>query len=222
MKYDLHDHLFIVKNSTVFADDPVPIWHQDICNHRNDIAWSAFICSAQVWWILGLSNSGYPAPIPRFCFRITTAWWFYYDIYCFENYFVALNSINLIFLSLTGLPLWNTGSQNTEIGIQLTFLAAFLKCNLPFPHITTNKHCLGSDMCNSNIWIWPRKKWCGVPCGKCIYKHGRQCGLCCELDSFTVSLHSTNGRQMPAVRAAQRDCQLPLRNGGNSHHSLIC
>ena len=39
------------------------------------------------------------------------------------------------------------------------------------------------------------------------------------IDSFTVSLHSTNGRHLPAVRALQRDCQLPLKIGGNSHWS---
>ena len=36
-------------------------------------------------------------------------------------------------------------------------------------------------------------------------------------DSFTVSLHSLNSRQMPAVKAVQGDCQWPLENGGNSH-----
>ena len=35
------------------------------------------------------------------------------------------------------------------------------------------------------------------------------------VDSFTVPLHSPNGRQMPAIRAVQGDCQLPLQNGGN-------
>ena len=41
------------------------------------------------------------------------------------------------------------------------------------------------------------------------------------IDSFTVSLHSPNGRhlQMPAVRAVQRDCQWHLKNGGNCHQS---
>ena len=39
------------------------------------------------------------------------------------------------------------------------------------------------------------------------------------LDSFTVSLHSPNGRQMPAVRAVQGDCQWPLKNSKNSHWS---
>ena len=32
-----------------------------------------------------------------------------------------------------------------------------------------------------------------------------------SLDSFTVSLHSPNGRQMPAVRSVQGDCQWPLK-----------
>ena len=31
-----------------------------------------------------------------------------------------------------------------------------------------------------------------------------------DLDSFTVSLHSTNGRHLPAIRAVQGDCQWPL------------
>ena len=39
------------------------------------------------------------------------------------------------------------------------------------------------------------------------------------LDSFTVPLHSPNGRQLPAVRAVQRDCHWGLKNGGNSHWS---
>ena len=33
---------------------------------------------------------------------------------------------------------------------------------------------------------------------------------CLGLDSFTVSLHSPNGRQLPAVRVVQGDCQWPL------------
>ena len=40
-----------------------------------------------------------------------------------------------------------------------------------------------------------------------------------SIDSFTISLHSPNGRQMPAIRAVQGDCQWPLKNGGNSHWS---
>ena len=39
------------------------------------------------------------------------------------------------------------------------------------------------------------------------------------LESFTVSLHSPNGRHLPAIRAVQGDCQLPLKNNGNSHWS---
>ena len=39
------------------------------------------------------------------------------------------------------------------------------------------------------------------------------------VDSFTVSLHSPNGRHLPAVRAVQGDCQWPLKNGGNSRWS---
>ena len=39
------------------------------------------------------------------------------------------------------------------------------------------------------------------------------------IDSFTVSSHSPSGRQMPAVRAAQGDCQWLLINSGNSHQS---
>ena len=39
------------------------------------------------------------------------------------------------------------------------------------------------------------------------------------LDPFTVSLHSPNGRRLPAVRAVQGDCKWPLKNGGNSHRS---
>ena len=38
------------------------------------------------------------------------------------------------------------------------------------------------------------------------------------IDCFTVSLHSSNGRQMPAIRAEQGDCERPL-NSGNSHRS---
>ena len=39
------------------------------------------------------------------------------------------------------------------------------------------------------------------------------------IDYFTVSLHSTNGRHLPAVRAVQGDCQWPLQNGGNFQQS---
>ena len=38
-------------------------------------------------------------------------------------------------------------------------------------------------------------------------------------DSFTVPLHSPNGRHLPAVRAAERNCHWGLKNGGNSHWS---
>ena len=31
------------------------------------------------------------------------------------------------------------------------------------------------------------------------------------IDAFTVSLHSPNGRQMPAIRAVQGDCQWPWK-----------
>ena len=41
----------------------------------------------------------------------------------------------------------------------------------------------------------------------------------CVLDSFTVPLHSANGRHLPAVRAVQGDGQWPLKNGANSHRS---
>ena len=37
------------------------------------------------------------------------------------------------------------------------------------------------------------------------------------VDSFTVSLHSPNGRRLPAVKAVQGDCQWAWANGGNSH-----
>ena len=39
------------------------------------------------------------------------------------------------------------------------------------------------------------------------------------IDSFTVSLHSPNGRQSPAVRVVQGDCQWPLENGWNFNRS---
>ena len=39
------------------------------------------------------------------------------------------------------------------------------------------------------------------------------------LDSFTVPLHSPNGRHLPAIRAVQWDCQWDLKNGRNSHWS---
>ena len=39
------------------------------------------------------------------------------------------------------------------------------------------------------------------------------------LDSFTVSLHSSNGRHLPAIRAVQGDCLWPLKNGRNFHQS---
>ena len=38
-----------------------------------------------------------------------------------------------------------------------------------------------------------------------------------RLDCFTVSLHSQNGRHLPAVRAVQGDCRWPLKNGGNCY-----
>ena len=39
------------------------------------------------------------------------------------------------------------------------------------------------------------------------------------INSSTVSLHSLNGRHLPAVKAVQGDCQWCLQNGGNSHQS---
>ena len=42
--------------------------------------------------------------------------------------------------------------------------------------------------------------------------HGSCHGMAsAALDCETVSLHSTNGRQMPAIRAVQGDCQWPLK-----------
>ena len=41
-----------------------------------------------------------------------------------------------------------------------------------------------------------------------------------SVDSFTVPLHNSNGRHLPAIRAVQRDHQWRLKNGGNSHGSL--
>ena len=40
-----------------------------------------------------------------------------------------------------------------------------------------------------------------------------------QLDSFTVLLHSTNGRQIPVVRAVQRHCQWHVKNIRNSNRS---
>ena len=37
--------------------------------------------------------------------------------------------------------------------------------------------------------------------------------------TFTVPLHSPNGRHLPAVRAVQSDCHWGLKNGRNSHWS---
>ena len=39
------------------------------------------------------------------------------------------------------------------------------------------------------------------------------------LEYFAVSLHSPNGRYLPAMEAVQGDCQRPYKNGGNSHQS---
>ena len=39
------------------------------------------------------------------------------------------------------------------------------------------------------------------------------------LDSFTVPMHSPNGRRLPAVGAVQGDCHWGLENGANSHWS---
>ena len=39
------------------------------------------------------------------------------------------------------------------------------------------------------------------------------------LDYFTVSLHSPDGRQFACRQGCARDCQWPLENSGNSHHS---
>ena len=39
------------------------------------------------------------------------------------------------------------------------------------------------------------------------------------VDSFTVPLHSPSGRQLPAVRAVQRDGHWGMKNSGNSHWS---
>ena len=44
-----------------------------------------------------------------------------------------------------------------------------------------------------------------------------QCPYGNDIDSFTVILHSPNGRHLPAVRAVQRDCHWGPKNGGNSY-----
>ena len=43
-----------------------------------------------------------------------------------------------------------------------------------------------------------------------------------RIDSFAVSLHSPNGRHLPAFRAVQGDCQWPLKNCGNPHPIMHC
>ena len=40
-----------------------------------------------------------------------------------------------------------------------------------------------------------------------------------HVDSFTVSLHNPNGRQMPAIKFVHGYCQWPLINIGNSYQS---
>ena len=39
------------------------------------------------------------------------------------------------------------------------------------------------------------------------------------LDHCTVTLHSPNGRHLPAIRDVQGDCQWSLKNDDNSHRS---
>ena len=43
--------------------------------------------------------------------------------------------------------------------------------------------------------------------------------ICVHVDSFTVSLHNPNGRQMPAIKVVQGYCQWLLKNIGNSYQS---
>ena len=38
-----------------------------------------------------------------------------------------------------------------------------------------------------------------------------------EVDCLTVSLHNPDGRQFACHQGCTRDCQWPLKNGGNSH-----
>ena len=56
------------------------------------------------------------------------------------------------------------------------------------------------------------------PCAAIL---GEDAKVHCQLnvDSFTIPLHSPNGRRLPVVRAIQRDCHWDLKNGGNSHRS---
>ena len=43
----------------------------------------------------------------------------------------------------------------------------------------------------------------------------------CSIDSFTVPLHSPNGRQLPAIRAVQRDNHWSLKNSRDSHWTPV-
>ena len=58
------------------------------------------------------------------------------------------------------------------------------------------------------MWLFPNV-WDGVS------THTKK--QWCFMDCFTVSLHSHNGRQLPAVKAVQGDCQWPLENDKNLH-----
>ena len=64
-----------------------------------------------------------------------------------------------------------------------------------------------------------RYKWHLQNAGHFVLQCARISRLIFSLESFTVPLHSPNGRHLPAVRAVQRDCHWGMKNGGNSHCS---
>ena len=76
-------------------------------------------------------------------------------------------------------------------------------------------------------WAWGGYiPWADAPDGGSLWRHSRvevldgvEISDRIRLDSFTVPLHSPNGRQLPAVRAAQRDCHWGLNSSWNSHWS---
>ena len=72
---------------------------------------------------------------------------------------------------------------------------------------------------------WFEMPWCtcDVTVMSCLIVEFQSVPLhnvkCLSLESFTVSLHSPNGRHLPAIRAVQGDCQWSLKNSGNTHRS---
>ena len=87
----------------------------------------------------------------------------------------------------------------------------------------TNADLLSFESLGKTSVEFESKQWAFLS-RKCTWKYRLEIGkfdqasMSYRVDSFTVTLYNPKGRHWSAVRAVQGDCQLPLKNGGNSRH----